>query len=87
MAIELSDEARAEQILAIKQYFFDEREEDIGDLQAGFFLDFVLEAVGPAIYNQAIKDSHSALQRMIAEFDTTLYVPEDGYRRFGQKRK
>ncbi|MEP0548343.1 MAG: DUF2164 domain-containing protein [Rhodothermales bacterium] len=79
MAIVLPDETRTELIAALKRYFADERDEDIGDLQATFLLDFVLKEVGPSIYNQAISDAQSALSRAVADLDVTLYEPEFGH--------
>jgi uncharacterized protein (DUF2164 family) len=51
MPISLPDATRQALVDAIKHYFRTERDEEIGDLQAGFFLDFVLETVGPSVYN------------------------------------
>lgn len=76
MAIVLPGETKNALISAIKQYFLEERDEDIGELQASFFLDFVLKEVGPSIYNQAIKDAQASLQRAVADLDVTLYEPE-----------
>lgn len=78
MAITLPDETRTPLIHAIRQYFLEEREVEIGELQASFFLDFILKEIGPSIYNQAIKDAQSVLQRTVADLDVTLYEPEPG---------
>lgn len=79
MAIVLSDETRTELVAALKRYFLDERDEDLGDLQATFLLDFVLKEVGPSIYNQAIKDAQASLHSTVADLDLTLYEPEFGH--------
>ena len=76
MAISLPEPTRQALIDAIKHYFRTERDEEIGDLQAGFLLDFVLETVGPSVYNQAIKDAQARLQTAVADLDVTLYQPE-----------
>lgn len=73
MAIVLPDETRKEIIQAIKHHFVNERDEEIGDLSAGFLLDFILEDIGPSIYNQAIRDAQAHLQRAVADLDVTLY--------------
>lgn len=85
MAIELPDEVRKELTAAIRRYFLEERDEEIGDLQASFFLTFVLEEVGPYLYNQAVRDAQAHLQRFAADLDVTLYEPEGGPRRAGAK--
>ena len=79
MPIELSDRTKSELIYSIKRYFLEERGEEIGDLQASFFLDFVLEEVGPSIYNQAVKDAQARLQGVVADLDVTLHLPEFRY--------
>ena len=79
MAILLPDETRKALVDAIRHYFLDERDEEIGDLQASFFLDFVLKEVGPSIYNQAVKDAQANLQRIVSDLDVTLHEPEFGY--------
>lgn len=79
MAITLPDETRTELVAALKWYFSDERDEDLGDLQASFMLDFVLKEIGPSIYNQAINDAQAVLSRAVADLDLTLYEPECGH--------
>lgn len=76
MAISLPDETREALIPAIQHHFRDERDEEIGELAAGFFLDFVLEAIGPSIYNQAIRDAQANLQRIVSDLDLNLCEPE-----------
>ncbi len=60
--IELSQERRETMISEIKNYFSQEREEVIGDLAAGFLLDFILEKLAPEIYNQGVYDSYKYLE-------------------------
>lgn len=78
MAITLPDPTRQALVDAIKHYFRTERDEEIGDLQAGFLLDFVLETVGPSVYNQALRDAQARLQTAVADLDVTLHQPEAG---------
>ena len=57
----------------------EERSEEVGDLQAAFFLEFVLKEIGPSIYNQAVKDAQAHLHNAVADLDLTLHEPEFGY--------
>lgn len=59
-------------IASIQQYFLEERDEEIGQLQASFLLDFVLEQIGPSIYNRAISDAQAHLQCFVTDLDVTL---------------
>ena len=54
----LSKEKRAEMIISIKNYFENEREEDLGDLASGMILDFFMEELADEFYNQGVWDSH-----------------------------
>jgi len=56
--IKLTKEQRADMVTAIKRYFKQERGEEIGDLAAGFVLDFVVERLAPEFYNQGVNDSY-----------------------------
>jgi len=56
--IQVSKEAREDMILEIKTYFLNERDEDLGDLAAGFILDFFIEKLAPHAYNQGVYDSY-----------------------------
>ena len=54
--LELSREQKKIAVGDIKEYFACERDEELGDLAAEIILDFILDKIGPAIYNQAIAD-------------------------------
>ena len=41
----------------LRAYMSDELDMDIGNLPAKFLLDFVVELIGPKIYDQAISDA------------------------------
>jgi len=47
--------------------------EPIGELPAGSLLNFFVEEVGPAIYNQAVADAQSRMQQRVADLDGELY--------------
>lgn len=79
LTIELSKEKRAEAIASLKKYFEDEVREPIGDLRAGLLLDFFLEEIGPAIYNQAIADAQTRLAARVADLEGELYADEFQY--------
>jgi uncharacterized protein (DUF2164 family) len=58
--IELSKQSRDDSIASIKRYFEENLPEPVSDLPANLLLNFILEEIGPAIYNQAIKDAQGA---------------------------
>jgi uncharacterized protein (DUF2164 family) len=79
VTIELSREKRDEAITSLKKYFEEELQEPLGDLKAGLLLDFFLEDIGPAIYNQAIGDAQTRMQQRVADLDGELYSDEFQY--------
>jgi uncharacterized protein (DUF2164 family) len=50
-------EERQDLIAVIKSYFKKQREEELGDLAAMLMLDFIIDKIGPKIYNQGVKVS------------------------------
>lgn len=56
--IKLSKEKRVEMITSIKNYFQNEREEELGDLASGMILNFFIEELADEFYNQGVWDSH-----------------------------
>ena len=57
----LTKDARERCVKEIVAYFLDERNEEIGIVAAESVLDFVLDKIGPEIYNRAIDDSKGVL--------------------------
>lgn len=91
MTIELSKEARAEAIASIERYFRDNMEEPIGNVAAGGLLGFLLEEIGPSIYNKAVLDVQERIQARISELDFEVHEEEfpywRKYERHGKGRK
>ena len=56
--IKLPKEKRQDMITAIKAYFWKERGEDLGDLAAGLFLDFITDKLAIEYYNQGVYDAY-----------------------------
>ena len=78
MRIELDDERRAQMVSAIKQYFVDNLDRELGDLGAELLLDFFVAELGPPVYNQAIRDAHDFLQEKLVDLTGDFYEPETG---------
>jgi len=60
--VKLSEERKKMIINDIKEYFYKERGEVIGILASELFYDFIIEKVGPEIYNQGLIDAKSFLE-------------------------
>lgn len=55
--IKISKEKRVDMISDLKEYFYTERDEELGDLAAGLLLNFIIDKLGVEIYNQGVYDS------------------------------
>lgn len=76
--LELTKQQRSDAIVSMKRYF-QENLEPIGDLPAGLLLNFLLEEIAPAIYNQAIADAQTRLSQRVADLNGELYADEFQY--------
>ncbi len=63
--IELSKEQRKRAVQDIREYFASEKDEEMGNLAAEIMLDFIIEKIGPYIYNQAITDAQKYMSDKI----------------------
>lgn len=88
MPLSLPRDARTEAVASIRAYLHDELDVEVGDLAAGGLLDFVLEEIGPSIYNRAVRDVQERLQAQVAELDIEVHEEEFPYwtRRGGVRR-
>lgn len=57
--IKLTKEKREYMISAIKNYFPNERDEDLGDLASSMILDFFIDELASEFYNQGVYDSYA----------------------------
>lgn len=79
MAIELERGVRDTAVASIQRYFDENMEERIGNIAAGALLGFILEEIGPSIYNQAVADVQERLQARVSELDLEVHEEEFAY--------
>ena len=60
----------------IKGYFNDELDQEIGQFDAEFLLDFFAEEIGPYFYNRGVYDAKAVLTSKIESIDDALYEIE-----------
>ena len=73
MPITLPPQTRKDAIASLQQYADRNLPEPLGDLAAGLLLDFFLQDIAPAVYNQAIHDAQTRLHTQLTELDAELY--------------
>ena len=77
MRIRITDERRELLLHAIQRYFRGEFDEQLSDFKAGQLLDFFVKELGAPVYNQAIQDARSFLQKKLDDMEGEFYEPED----------
>ena len=77
--MKLAKETREELVASIKRYADEELEVEVGDLKAGLLLDYVLEEIGPSIYNEAIKDAQAYFFAKVEDLEGTCWEAELPY--------
>ena len=76
MPLTLSPDTRTKALASLRRYVSEELEHDLGELPAQLFLDFVIEEIGPLVYNAAIADAQTYLRDRVAELEDALHAPE-----------
>lgn len=79
MAIELTKEAKEQAISSLQKYFEAEMEERLGNLGANALLKFILEEIGPSIYNRGVADAQARIQARVSELEYEVYEEEFQY--------
>ena len=79
MTIAIPDGARKQSVASIKRYFAEELDQEIGDLQAGLLLDFILREIAPTVYNGAISDAQTYLRDRVADLEGACAAQEFAY--------
>ncbi len=79
ITVEISKHVRTTAIASIQRYFEENMSEPIGDLPAGLLLNFMVEEIGPVIYNAAIADAQTRMQQRVSDLNGDLYADEFQY--------
>jgi uncharacterized protein (DUF2164 family) len=76
LRIRLSDERRSTLVALLRRHADDEWDEPLSEFRAAGLLDFVLRELGPAVYNQGVRDACAAMQEKLADLEGEVYEPE-----------
>jgi uncharacterized protein (DUF2164 family) len=74
--IEFSKDEKALIVRKIKQYFTEELDQEIGQFDAEFLLDFFSEEIGAYYYNRGLYDAREVLESRLVNIDEALYEIE-----------
>jgi uncharacterized protein (DUF2164 family) len=75
-AIRFSKEERDAICRRIQLYFQEELEQEIGQFDAGFLLDFFAEEIGPYFYNRGLYDAQALLESRMEQVAEAIYELE-----------
>ncbi len=76
-SLKLSKEQREQMVSAIRAYFLNERDEELGDLAAGFILDFFVQELAPHFYDQGVSDSYLYLSDRLGDLLSIQFGPKN----------
>ncbi len=79
MTIKLPKETTEDLLLSIQQYFRERLDQELGNVQSQMLLEYFLTEIGPAVYNQAIRDAQSYFQERTMDLEGSCYEPEMTY--------
>ncbi|MGQ0649858.1 MAG: DUF2164 domain-containing protein [Gemmatimonadaceae bacterium] len=74
--IAFADDARTRAIASLRRFIAENLDQEIGDLKAELFLDYILAEHGPTIYNQAIADARSFFEERAADLGAVRHHDE-----------
>lgn len=87
MSIELKTETQQQACDSLQVFCSEIFEEPIGNLKAQHLLDFILQEIGPSIYNRAVQDVQAHLLSRMQELDFEVHEEEFSYRSQQKKRR
>jgi len=77
MRIRLSDDRRAEIVESLRSFYLSELDEELSTFRGERILDFMVKALGPPLYNQAVADARAYMAGKLEDLDGELYEPEE----------
>jgi uncharacterized protein (DUF2164 family) len=74
--IKFSKQEKESMIAEIQRYFYEERNEEIGNLAAENVLEFFKDQIGPYFYNEALKDARKVIEQKMSSIEEDLFALE-----------
>ena len=73
MAIELSKADRQAASASLQAYFREELDQELSELRAKLFLDYLLKEIGPFAYNQGVRDAERYFRSKLEDLSATCF--------------
>jgi uncharacterized protein (DUF2164 family) len=87
MPVRLTPVQRKQAIQSIGRYLEDELEQVIGEMQAGFLLDYFLTEIAPIAYNQGVSDARRFIDEKLQDLSGTCFEHEFSFWNGGKSKK
>ncbi len=87
MPIELSKETKQEAITSLQKYCQENLEMEIGNIAVGALFNFIVEEIGPSIYNKGVADAQERMQTRVSELEYEVFEDEFQYWRKTERQK
>jgi len=76
MKIEFTNEEKELLVLKLKHYFTNELDQDIGQFEAEFLLDFFGKEIGTYYYNKGLQDAQDIFKSRVESVTDAIYELE-----------
>ena len=74
--IEFSSDEKAVLAAKLKRYLEDELDQEIGQFEAGFLLDFISREIGAYYYNRGLNDAQAVIAKRLDDINDAIYEIE-----------
>jgi uncharacterized protein (DUF2164 family) len=78
VSIELEEARRKRVVVRLQALYRDQFDEELSAFRADQLLDFLIAAVGPQIYNQAVQDARKYMQQKLDDLDAEIHERDEG---------
>lgn len=72
----LSAEKKREMIRDIQSFFLEERGEEIGEIAAEIYFEFIKDRLGPVFYNAAVHDAREIVEQRMQTMEEDIFALE-----------
>lgn len=74
--IEFSNQQKEQIVNKLQSYFEQQLDQELGQFDAEFLLDFISKELGSYYYNQGLQDARNVLEQRLQTIDDDLYAIE-----------
>ncbi|MBY6190677.1 DUF2164 domain-containing protein [Microbulbifer agarilyticus] len=74
--LKFSEEEKRQIVQKVKIYFTEELDQDIGNFDAEFLIDFFADEVGAYFYNRGLYDAQALFSKKVDELGESIYELE-----------